>query len=403
MDNKKEFVEDSPDRCHEFEPFIDSFMSHINFDEINKALPNARTLDQNDLLLKFIKTRDPYEILQNCFYDLYEVYQEISDKYDLPEYNVRPDNSVLVDNLIGYFGVPKKVKPFGFFQMRSEIEQDLESEKPNKIDAAMQNLLSRIFLFYHYTLSKYVKEDPDRYVYEYQNEKKVDLVKLFQNFLDRYQELQQTIGGYFLLLSDFMRLIEQHNILTNYCDNYFQRRVPLNKSQIAEIGMFTLYRNIISHPKPNNETDWKDSVEKAKFNFNDMDDSTKREWNSNWNYVTRVYEKNQPFPPEQSMVRRMISFFSKFLDSISENEIYPKVIVLRSYTVDEYGIHKVAADTDSGEIIFFTDYRYSDFQDNTFTEYYYHSHTNPIGIEPNLVPKDEVENWGILPENQKEA
>ena len=95
------------------------------------------------------------------------------------------------------------------------------------------------------------------------------------------------------------------------------------------------------------------------------------------------------------MIRRLIAFFEQFLDSISENEIYPKVIVLRSRTVDEYGIHRVAADTDDGETIFFTDYSHNDFQNNTFTEHYYHSCTNPTGIEPSLVRKDELENWVI--------
>ncbi len=376
------------DPHEELQKFVIPNSTHIDHDEIKIALQNLRAGSENDRLKEFLKTRSPYEVLQMCFYDLYEVYKKVYKEDRLSKLPERPDDSELINSLLDKFGFRKEVKPVGFSQLRSEIEECLESKVPRLIDKVMQKLLKKIFLFYHYTLFNYVVKNHTE-VTGYDN-----LVTDLRKLPSLYEDRGETIGRYFEQMRNFMGLIERNDSLSKYCQSNFGRETPLNKNQIAELGMFTLYRNILSHPRPE-PNKWKDSVHKAGINLKNMDHSTHMEWKRNWKYVVRVYKSNQDFPPEVQMIRRLIAFFEQFLDSISENEIYPKVIVLRSRTVDEYGIHRVAADTDDGETIFFTDYSHNDFQNNTFTEHYYHSCTNPTGIEPSLVRKDELENWVI--------
>ena len=378
--------ENKTDPHEELQQFVINNRTHINHDEIKFALPNLRAGSEDDRLKEFIKTRNPYEVLQTCFYDLYEVHKKVYPKDPLSLFPEKPDDSEIINSFLDKFGFRKEVKPVGFSQLREEIKQHLDSKEPRQIDGAMQKLLRKIFLFYHYTLFNYVVKNNVE-VTDYNN-----FVTDLRKLSSRYDHRGEAIGRYFEQMRDFMGLIERNDSLSKYCQSNFGREMPLNKNQIAELGMFTLYRNILSHPKPSLNK-WNESVHKANSNFKNMDDSTRNAWKGNWEYVVRVYKSNQNFPPEEQMIQRMIAFFEHFLDSISENEIYPKVIVLRSRTVDEYGIHTVAADTDTGETIFFTDYSHNDFQNNTFTEYYYHSCTNPTGIEPSLVRKDELEKW----------
>ena len=84
----------------------------------------------------------------------------------------------------------------------------------------------------------------------------------------------------------------------------------------------------------------------------------------------------------------MSVFFRQFLDSLSECQIYPKVIVMRSYTVDDYGTYKITAVDDAEKTVFITGWNFE-----PFTEFYYHSRTNPTGIDPILVPKEDIEDW----------
>ena len=93
------------------------------------------------------------------------------------------------------------------------------------------------------------------------------------------------------------------------------------------------------------------------------------------------------------MIQRMVDFFQEFLDSLSEGQIYPKVIVMRAHTTDDYGTRQITAVDDADKTIFLTD---CDFE--PFTELYYHSRTNPTGIEPILVSKEELEDWATQSE-----
>ena len=78
---------------------------------------------------------------------------------------------------------------------------------------------------------------------------------------------------------------------------------------------------------------------------------------------------------------------------------------MRSYETDEYGtikIHASSSDPNDTEGVHFTDYSFQSFSENTFTEFYYHSRTNPTGIEPILVPTEELDDWATQSDNDTE-
>jgi len=288
-------------------------------------------------------------------------------------------------------GFRKEITPSGLSQIRAEIEQSLAAKDPRQMDQAMQGLLGELFLFYTYILQWYAAEEAQAAEHKDTEKaeaaKKVDAIAELEKLHQRHQTMPQTIGQYFQLLRDLMTLVQEDEELSNYCRSCFQCEVPLNQNQIAELGMFALYRNLVSHPKPRLNI-WEGEEKKAKANLKNMDDTTCREWEGSWNNVVRVYESQQPFPPETEMIQRMVRFFREFLNLLSENQIYPKVIVMRSYTVDDYGTRQITAIDDADETVFLAD---EDFV--PFTEFYCHSRANSFGIEPILVSKQELEKW----------
>ena len=364
----------------ELEKFVLSNKAHINRDQIKEAAPNLNTNDEDGWLREFVRTNNPYDVLQNCFYNLQELVED------------ELDNHELIDIMLEKFGFKKEVKPSGFSQMRVEIEQCLVDSELRQMDTAMQELLGKLFLFHSYTLNEYAVtkvQSADNTIAA----EKADAIEELENLRQHYQVMPQAIGQYFQLMGRLMRLIQEDDELSSYYRRYFRREVPLNQNQIAELGMFALYRNIVSHPKPP-LTIWEGERQKAIANLDKMDDTTRREWEGSWNHVVGVYESQRLFPPESVMVQRMSVFFRQFLDSLSEDQIYPKVIVMRSYTVDDYGTYKITAVDDAEETVFITDQRFE-----PFTEFYYHSRTNPTGIEPILVSKEELEDWATQSDN----
>ena len=68
---------------------------------------------------------------------------------------------------------------------------------------------------------------------------------------------------------------------------------------------------------------------------------------------------------------------------------------MRDYEVDTYGTIKINAVTsDPNETVVLTDCGYFE----PFYEFYYHSRTNPVGIDPILVLKLELDELGMPPE-----
>ena len=72
----------------------------------------------------------------------------------------------------------------------------------------------------------------------------------------------------------------------------------------------------------------KREAEKATAYLKKMDGTPRENWENNWNHVVTEYNSYAAFPPKNAMIQRMADFFREFLNSLSEGQIYPKVIVM---------------------------------------------------------------------------
>ena len=391
------------DPRQELERLVLSNKPFINRDQIMEDTSNPIAIEEDDWLKEFVRANSPYEVLENCFFN------NDLEKIAMEQLEIAPNVDDIVSEVLYKLGFKKKVEPTGLFQYIENLEQ-LQGDVL-KMTEVIDELLRKLFLFYSYILRQYALgetgangaiEEVDA------DDDKEDPIDIIENLIQRYRgKDSKSLGDLYQWLKELMELVEKNIELANYCQRHFQRETPLNMSQIAEIGMFRTYRNLIGSGHVMDSTSWEMHKNRAEINLGDMDDSTRREWEGSWRNVLRERELRQNLPREQ-MLQRMAGFFKKFLDSLSENRIYPKIIVLRSYEVDEYGTVKIYANSsDPNEDVILTDYNFSDFNAGTFTEFYYHSRTNPTGIEPILVPKEELKNWATKlnkdTENQEKA
>ena len=218
------------------------------------------------------------------------------------------------------------------------------------------------------------------------------------------------IGHFVGFLKDLMNIFRKYYELRDYCQKNYGIDIPLTQNQLGQLGIFTAYRNIITHSRRN--LNWEQNKRTAETNLSIMEQNSAPHamWQKNWNAIVDAYNSNQDFPKHE-MIEIMAIFVRELLDSLSKG-IYPKVIVIRSYEVNEYGavtIHADSSDPNDKVGIDFTlsNPREFNFNSYTFTEFYYHSRTNPTGIEPIFVSKEKLEEWAIESEenteNQKEA
>ena len=217
----------------------------------------------------------------------------------------------------------------------------------------------------------------------------------------RYKKRRTLQMGYLVDFISELIDIFQNNELKKYCQKNFGCEVPVSRNQLGQIRLFTAYRNIITHSKEN--LNWKQNKCTAETGLSTMekDSATHAIWQKTWNSIVDAYNLNRDFPKDE-MIQIMAIFMRQFLDSLSKG-IYPKVIVMRSYEIDEYGSVKIHADSsdpnDEGGISL-TGYDYTDFVTNTFTELFYHSRTNPVGIEAILAPKNDLLKWATNPTDE---
>ena len=59
--------------------FVLSRKSHVNRDQILQVAPNMWAEDEDDWLKEFVRTNNPYEVLQNCFQNLQELVEKGED------------------------------------------------------------------------------------------------------------------------------------------------------------------------------------------------------------------------------------------------------------------------------------------------------------------------------------
>ena len=330
-------------------------------------------------LVMYVHTTNPYEVLENCFVAF--------DLQNLAVHNLGIDPNLnlqgreLVSAMLDKLGFKTEVKPIGLSQIRKDLQSSLNRAESNAqlssddisgicsgMSRTLEALLDTLFLFYSYTLLPDASEE----------------APAIQRLCEQYQKKQmKSLGHYLVFLINLMELVQKDPDLTAYCLKHFQRKVPLNKNQIAELRMFAVYRNLLAGHHPTSKS-WEMNKRNAEMRLDEMDSCTRAKWEDSWHNISG----SQLDFPKQDMLRRVASFFNEFLNSLEEG-IYPKVIVMLTYTVDNYGTRQITVVDDTDETIFLTDCEFE-----PFTELYYHSRTNPVGIEPILVSKEKLKDWG---------
>ena len=414
---KDSTIKDSQDPRKRLEKFVITNLGRINRDQIRELVPDLSAHDETDGVTEFVQSNNPYTILQNCFYrnDLKIIAKQLDNTIDI---TMNTDD--IVGKMLYALGFKEKMEPTGLYQFLEKLDQSQDNVKQMAED--MDKLLRKLFLFYSYTLRQYalaefnaavtseevngvdavevpdadnVAEGKDTIITP---DEIADPIGTIEKLLQNYRKkTSKSLGDLYQWLKKLMRLVEESRELTDYCQRHFQREIPLNSNQIAEIGMFRTYRNLIGSGHLMDNDSWERHKKRTETDLDDMDNATREEWKRNWDYVIRQCESEEPLP-EPEMFQRMRAFFRKFLNLLSENQIYPKVIVMREYKVDEYGTVEVFADSsDPNESVILTNCEFK-----PFTEFYYHSRTNPTGIEPILITKEELEGWGTRQDNNTE-
>ena len=369
------------------EKLKDFVLTNITSERIEEVTSDLSAHAAEDKLVEYVHTTNPYDVLENCFvaYDL----QNLAVGKLGVDPNLNLQGRELVSAMLDKLGFKTEVNPIGLSQIRENIQLSLnraESSTQLSLDdisglcsgmaRTLEALLETLFLFYTYVLLPDASEE----------------APAIQSLCGQYRKKQaKSLGHYLVFLKNLMELVQKDPDLTAYCLKHFQREVPLNRNQIAELRMFTVYRNLLTGHHPTGSS-WEMNKGNAEMRLDEMDSYTRAKWEGSWNST----RDSQPDFPRRDMLRRIASFFNEFLNSL-EDGIYPKVVVMRTYTVDDYGIRQIAVVDDTDETIFLTDCEFE-----PFTEIYCHSRTNPIGIEPVLVSKEELDDWGTQSEGDTE-
>ena len=385
MNYRNEWAEtENIDPREKLKEFVVDNITDVKSEEVTSDLSGHAAEDK---LAEYVLTTNPYDVLENCFVAYHLQNLSVHELKIDPNLNLQ--GRELVGAMLDKLGFKMEVRPIGLSQIRKDFRSSLNRAENNaqlslddiagicsRMSRILEKLLDTLFLFYSYTLL------PDA-------SKKASTI---QRLCKRYRKQRtKSLGHYLVHLKHLMDLVQEDSDLTAYCLKHFQRELPLNKNQIAELRMFAVYRNLLAGHHITDES-WKTNERNAKMRLDEMDAYTRAKWEDSW----RSISGSQPDFPIQDMLRRIASFFNEFLDSL-EKGIYPKVIVMRTYTVDDYGTRQITVVDDTDETIFLTDCEFE-----PFTELYCHSRTNPIGIEPILVSKEVLGNWATEPEEDTE-
>ena len=377
-------------------------------------VPDLR-IDEGDGWLKaLVRSQNPYDVLTACF-------APVRLGIFAAELGLNPDRQDLIGRqlisaILGEFNFPQELTPSGMAQIQQDLNPHLDEvdnlpfstpinigNLVDKLQTTIEEVLSVIFLFFSYHLideegTKFIwveKWENGRNIRVQQKEPSNEIRKLHC----RYCSTSKTLGQYLSFIRELCDAIEADSELLRFYQLNFRRNTPLNFNQLSELAIFVAYRNIIVHRSEPHQTyrSNQSNVTKALKTLNDMLDPVYQEWQDNWNQVVDHYKQESSFPL-RSMAKRMSDFVRKFLSELCvDPRIYPKVIVMRSEITDDYDTYQITAVDDADETIFLTDCKFE-----SFTEFYYHSRTNGVGIEPLLVSKEDLENWAIPPDNKAE-
>ena len=403
----------------ELEDFVISNRQHIDHDGVRELVPDLRIDEADGWLKELVRSRNPYDVLTACF-------APARLSIFAAELGVDPDRKDLIGRqlisaILGEFNFPQELTPSGMAQIQRDLNSHLDevdnlplSAPTNNIgnlldelQTTIEKVLNVIFLFFSYYLTReegtkstwVEKRENGRNIKVEQEEPSNEIKKLYSE----YCSTSKTLGKYLFFTRELCNAIEADGELLRFYQRNFRRKTPLNLNQLSELAIFVAYRNIIGHrtdPHLTYQNNEKKVTEALKA-LNDMSDPVYQEWQDNWNQVVDHYKQESSFPL-RGMAKRMSDFVRKFLSELCvAPRTYPKVIVMRSQTRDDYGTYTILAHDDASEKISFTDYDFI-----PFTEFYYLSRTTLIGIDPLLVSKEDLANWAIPSgdntENQEE-
>lgn len=398
MDNyiSERAKEEGRDPREEFETFVINNITHLRENFFQNVAPDLDANNNEEQLREYVRSNNPYEVLDKCFSPLMLAHLAISQLEIEPKSELEGRN--LIGKMLENIGFIQEVKPTGLSQIRKNLEPSLNQAAGNaqldmkQIDGTlaemareMEKILTRLFLFHSRALDKKLVKAENL-------EKLIELDALITEYED---EKKKMMGNYIKFLYKLMKMFENDES-------------PLKEYQIAEVNLFNVYRNLtLKNPDPHFWKDNKsfaedgiaiieDALENARQTLSEQNDThtetyleklenTYNEWNESWSAVITAWDQKVAFP-KRDMLQRMAAFFLNFLNLLSENKIYPKVIVMQYYKIDNYGTYKIYAIDDAEKKVCFTDKEFS-----PFIEYYYQSHTNPTGIDPILVLKEELE------------
>ena len=380
----------------ELEKLIIGFRAHIDIERVRRACPGLTEADDENLLVQFIQTNHPADVLLNCFYE-YDLQDLAVKRLDIKkERNLRGRDlaDVILEECCGF---PTEIEPFGLYQIRECLDSDLkkaatdESLSDIEIDGicikmareGMEEVFPTLFCFHSWALWQKIPESKD----------------VIKRLCDRYWRGSKSLGNYIRFeqkekkqkagyLTELMDLIQKAPELKNYCQEYFKCEVLLTQSHIAELGMLVTYRNLIIHDWRFNR--WQEKVDDAEINLSKMDENARKNWTMNWKNVARSVSLRPQKPkfPKREMLQKMAAFFFQFLDLLSQNRIYPEVITMVSAIEKYYRCISVNSSDPNKERFFLTDCEFV-----PRTEHYYHPHSNHTSIDQILVSKKELEEW----------
>ena len=92
---------------------IDLVLRHIgsiSYDQIMKNTPDLKAFADGDWLTEYVRSNDPYTVLEICFYD--DTLKSIAIK----EYKIAENTDDIVGEILYKLGYKKKIKPIGLSQ-----------------------------------------------------------------------------------------------------------------------------------------------------------------------------------------------------------------------------------------------------------------------------------------------
>lgn len=391
----------------------------LTIDRVKEYAPNLRAENDEDLLTEFIRTNNADDVLFYCFYeyDLQRIAIEQTEKEKDERNKIKKQENLKGSELIRAIlermcGYPPQVDPIGLHQIQEKINPTLDNAEkshlqlPDNPDAlgttigrSLEDMFCDLFCFYLGLFRR-----------KYINNSAIEKLSV------RYKNGRRSTGDYIGFrtentgqkcgyLTELMYIIKNDTTLKAYCQKSFKCDEIFTISQIAEIGMCVVYRNLFTH---NPHGRWRTNKRNGDTNLSKMDGSTRENWENNWISIVNAMKAPQPNLPKHDMLKKMAVFYRQILNMLFEKHIYPQVIVMRSVNINEQEIHIVTADSSNPDdpTLFLTDCKFT-----PQTEFFCIARTNPISIDPILAPKSvsELFKWAtksnteIEEENQGEA